>query len=133
LVHVNKLTGVDADHSQKLFDYGIRSSERLLQAAATKQGRQDLSEETGISEQLILKWVNLADLVRVTGIGEEYSALLEEAGVDTVMDLRKCQAEHLHESLLQTNEEKRIVRKNPSLNEVVGWIDEAKKLSPVVT
>jgi predicted flap endonuclease-1-like 5' DNA nuclease len=132
MVQIEKLKGVDSSHTQKLFDYGIRSSERLLQAAATKQGRLDLAEETGIPEKLILLWVNLADLIRIKGIGEEYSALLEEAGVDTIKELRNRRADHLYPALLETNEEKRLVRRNPSLKEVEEWVADAKTLHPVV-
>lgn len=132
MVQIEKLKGVDGTHIQKLSDYGIRSSDRLLQAAATRQGREDLAEETGISENLILKWVNLADMIRIKGIGEEYSALLNEAGVDTVKELRRRRADHLHPKLLETNEEQRLVRRNPSLNEVELWITEAVDLPPVV-
>ena len=36
----------------------------------------------------ILKWVNMADLYRIKGVGSEYSELLEAAGVDTIKELR---------------------------------------------
>jgi hypothetical protein len=132
MVQIEKLKGVERSHTDRLFEYGIRSSERLLQAAATKQGRVDLAEETGIPEQLILQWVNLADLVRIHGIGEEYSALLEETGVDTLKELRNRRADHLYPALLETNEDKRLVRRNPSFKEVEEWIANAQELPPVV-
>ena len=65
----------------------ISYTSELLAAGGTPQGRRELSEKTGISHDLILEWVNLSDLFRIKGIGEEYSDLLEEAGVDTVVEL----------------------------------------------
>lgn len=68
---------------------GITTTDALLDAAATPTGRKKLSEKTGIAESLILEWVNLADLFRIKGVSEEYSDLLEDAGVDTVAELSR--------------------------------------------
>ena len=92
----------------------------------------DLAAKSGISETLILEWVNLADLMRVKGVGEEYSDLLEEAGVDTVKELRNRVAGNLHQAMLDTNMKKRLVRRPPSLSMVKRWVAEAKQLPPIV-
>ena len=72
--------------------------------------------------------MNLADLFRIKGVGEEYSDLLEEAGVDTVVELSKRVAENLHAKMLEVNETKKLVRRPPTLNEVKKWIEQAKEL-----
>jgi hypothetical protein len=104
-----------------------------LVAAGTRKGRQDLAEKTGISGKLVLKWVNRADLMRVPGIGEEYSDLLEAGGVDTVKELRNRKAENLYKTLTQVNDEKSLVRRPPYLSEVEAWILAAKEIEPRVT
>ena len=112
---------------------GITTTNGLLKAGATKKGRAELAEKSGISETLILEWVNLADLMRIKGIGEEYSDLLEEAGVDTVKELRNRRPENLHKAMLETNAQKKLVRRPPSLSEVESWVAQAKELPPVVS
>lgn len=112
---------------------GIGTVEELLEAGATPAGRKAIEEKTGIGHKLILEWVNLADLMRIKGISEEYSDLLEEAGVDTVKELRNRLPEHLHQKMVEVNEEKRLVRRVPSLSEVESWVEQAKKLPPKVT
>ncbi|MCK5053476.1 MAG: DUF4332 domain-containing protein, partial [Anaerolineales bacterium] len=74
------IEGIGPKFAKNLYAVGVRSTGRLLQIGADKRGRKDLAEETGIPEKLVLEWVNLADLMRIKGIGEEYSDLLEEAG-----------------------------------------------------
>ncbi len=81
---------------------------------------------------MVLEWVNLADLFRIKGVGEEYSDLLEEAGVDTVVELSKRKAENLYEKIMETNQQKKLVRRPPSLSMVQDWVNQAKKLDRVV-
>ena len=107
----------------------------LLEQGKTPSGRKKLAEATGISEKLILKWVNFSDLFRVKGIGPEYSELLEKAGVDTVKELRHRVPENLHAKLeaANTSTGRPLVRALPSLKAVQSWIQAAKQLEPVVT
>ncbi len=100
----------------------------MLEAGATPKGRKDLAEKTGIGDALILEWVNLSDLFRIKGIGSEYSDLLEEAGVDTVVELSKRVPKNLHEKMVEINEKKKLVRKMPSESQVADWVNEAKRL-----
>lgn len=127
------IEGIGPVNADRLREQGITTTEALLSKGGTAAGRRQLAEATGISEASILKWVNRADLMRVRGIGEEYSDLLEAAGVDTVKELRRRKAENLHQTMLAVNEEKRLVRRPPSLPEVRGWIEYAKTLEPAVS
>jgi predicted flap endonuclease-1-like 5' DNA nuclease len=122
------IVGIGPAYAKKLVEVGIKTTEDLLNVGATKKGKKELAEKTGISEKLILEWVNLSDLFRIKGIGEEYSDLLEEAGVDTVVELSKRDPENLYAKLLEVNKEKKLVRKPPTLEQVKNWIDQAKKL-----
>jgi predicted flap endonuclease-1-like 5' DNA nuclease len=133
MVRILDIEGIGNKFAKKLHELGVRSTFRLLEIGSTKQGREDLAEHTGISEKLILEWVNLADLMRIKGIAEEYSDLLEEAGVDTVKELRKRVPENLYNAMIKTNQEKKLVRRLPSRNQVESWIEQAKKLTPKIT
>ena len=125
--------GIGPVYAAQLRAAGIASVEALLQSGATPAGRQDLEQKSGVGHALILEWVNLADLMRIKGIGEEYSDLLEEAGVDTVKELRNRVPENLYEAIVKTNEVKSLVRRLPTLDMVRDWVRQAKALPPKVT
>ena len=127
------IEGIGEVYSQKLHEAGIVTVEALLDAGANSKGRQELEEKTGIGHALILEWVNLADLMRIKGVGEEYSDLLEEAGVDTVKELRNRNPEHLYDALASINAEKKLVRQLPSRRQVADWVSQAKALPPKVS
>jgi predicted flap endonuclease-1-like 5' DNA nuclease len=127
------IEGIGPIYANQLRAAGIRSIGALLEAGATPMGRADLEERSGIGHALILEWVNLADLMRVKGVGEEYSDLLEEAGVDTVKELRNRVPENLYEAIVRTNETKELVRRLPTLGMVRDWVQQAKMLPPKVT
>jgi len=127
------IEGIGPVYGEKLKNNGIRSIESLLQKSASANGRKELEMKTGIGHALILEWVNLADLFRVKGIGEEYSDLLEEAGVDTVVELAQRNPENLYQKIIEVNQQKHLVRRPPSLKSVRSWISQAKALPRVVT
>ncbi len=129
---LSKIEGIGETYSEKLKAAGVANIEALLERGATPKGRKALVEATGISDKLILKWVNRADLFRVKGLGEEYTDLLENAGVDTVPELAQRKAENLHKKLSETNDEKHLVRRLPPLSFVQGWIEFAKSLPRVI-
>ena len=126
------LEGIGPVYKEKLTAAGVKSVEDLLEKGAKPKGRADLEAATGISGSLILTWVNMADLVRVKGVGEEYSELLHAAGVDTVVELSKRVPANLHAKIVETAAQKNYVRAVPSLSQVEKWIAEAKTMSRVV-
>lgn len=126
------IEGIGPAYAQKLQDMGIQTVEALLERGTTPQGRQELAEATGLGNKRILEWVNHADLFRIKGVGEEYSDLLEAAGVDTVPELAQRNPEHLFAKLKEVNAEKRLVRRVPPLSSVQSWIEQAKQLPRVI-
>ena len=124
--------GIGPAYAAKLSSAGIRSLEALLKMGATPDGRKEIAKMTGIGDALILEWVNLADLYRIKGVGSEYSDLLEEAGVDTVVELAKRVPANLYEKMGDVNKAKNLVNKMPSRNQVENWVAQAKKLPRVI-
>ena len=132
MTNLLSIEGIGEVYAGQLTDAGVQSIEDLLQKGATPEGRKDLAEATGISGKLILEWVNLADLFRIKGIGEEYSDLLEEAGVDTVVELAQRNPENLYAKLQEINSAKKLVRKLPAQSQVADWVAQAKELPRVL-
>jgi predicted flap endonuclease-1-like 5' DNA nuclease len=122
------IEGIGEAYQKKLNTAGVASVEALLDTGATPKGRKDLAEKSGISEALVLKWVNHADLFRVKGIGAQYADLLEAAGVDTVVELGKRKPDNLTKKMEEVNEAKKLVRKLPVLSQVEDWVNQAKQL-----
>ena len=122
------IEGVGDVFAEKLIAVGIKDTDVLLEKCAKKKGRKDLAEETGISEKLILKWTNHADLIRIHGVGPQ----LEASGVDTVKELKHRKAENLQPKLEEVNNQKNLVNRVPALKEVEKMIAQAAELPPVM-
>jgi len=133
MTRLEKVEGIGEVYAQRLREAGIATTEALLKQCATPKGCQEIAEKTGVSGKLILEWVNLVDLFRIRGVGEEYADLLEEAGVDTVPELAQRNAEHLYQKMKAVNEKKELIRRLPSQDQVSDWIEQAKGLPRVVT
>ncbi len=131
-VPIEKIEGIGPKFAQKLIAAGIKTTKDLLEAGKTSGGRAELAKKTGLSEKNIFEWVVDADLMRIKGVSEEYSDLLEESGVKDVADLATKNAESLHAKMLEVNAKKKIVRRPPSAKELTKWIDQAKKLPKMV-
>lgn len=129
---IEEVEGIGPAYGEKLRQASIQSTDALLLAAATRKGRKDLAEQTGISEKQVLKWANMADLFRIRGVGPEFAELLEAAGVDTVKELRHRNAENLAAAMDEVNGERKLTRRVPNSQQVGGWIEEAKALPAVL-
>jgi len=126
------IEGIGPAYAAKLQAAGIATTEALLKAGATPKSRKELAEKSGISGDLILEWVNHSDLYRIKGVGSEYSDLLEEAGVDTVVELAHRNAQNLLEKMTEANAQKNLVRRLPTQGMVAKWIEQAKALPRAV-
>ncbi len=130
---IEDIEGVGPAYGKKLSDAGYRGTAAFLKVCCSKKGRKQVCQETGISESHLLKWANLADLMRIKGIGTQFSELLEAAGVDTVKELRNRNAANLTAKMQEVNAEKKLTRATPALSLVEAWVAEAKQLDPVIT
>jgi predicted flap endonuclease-1-like 5' DNA nuclease len=133
MAKIEKVEGIGPIYAAKLREIGLKTTGALLKAGASPKGRKDIAEKTDVSPALILEWVNHVDLFRIKGVGEEYSDLLEEAGVDTVMELAQRNPSNLYQTMVATNDEKELVRQLPSEKQVKEWVQQAKQLPRVIT
>lgn len=132
-MNILEIEGIGDVYRRKLVDFGISTVEALLEHGATPQGREHIAEGAGCPAALVLEWVNLADLMRIKGVGSEYSDLLEEAGVDTVPELAQRNPENLHAAITKAIEDKGLVRRPPSAADVESWVAQAKELGRTIT
>lgn len=128
-----EIEGIGPVFAEKLTGLGLITVEDLLTIGATKSGRKKLAEDTGISESRLLTWINMADLFRIKGVGPQFAELLEACGVDTVKELKNRNAENLHTKMIEIQAEMEITRTVPGLKQVADYIDQAKKLDPIIT
>jgi predicted flap endonuclease-1-like 5' DNA nuclease len=126
------IEGIGPAYAVKLKGAGIRTTAGLLARAKDPKGRREIAAAAGIDEGLILKWANMADLMRIKGVGEEYSELLEAAGVDTVKELRNRNVANLTKAIIEANAKRKMVRLLPSEKAVARWVAEAKTLPPMM-
>ena len=129
---VTAVESIGPGYGSQLDAIGVRTLQDLLLRGATRRGRQEIADTTGISGKLILRWVNNADLFRIRGVGSQYADLLEAAGVDTVVELALRRPENLAARLATTNELRSLVRQVPTETQVADWVRQARELPRVV-
>ena len=132
-MRIEDVEGIGPSYAAKLGAAGVTSTDDLLDKGAKPSGRKALEDATGIDHSLILEWVNHVDLMRLDGVGSEYSDLLEAAGVDSPAELAQRNAGNLATTIQEVVAARpNIVRRAPSEHELQGWIDQSKKLSKIV-
>jgi predicted flap endonuclease-1-like 5' DNA nuclease len=133
-MRIEEVEGIGPAHGQALAEAGVATTDALLERGGSAAGRSALAEATGISGTLILEWVNHVDLMRIDGVGSEYSDLLEAAGVDSPPELAQRNAANLAITFQEVVAARPgIVRRIPTEAEVADWIAQARTLPKVVT
>jgi predicted flap endonuclease-1-like 5' DNA nuclease len=128
-----EIDGIGEQQARRLIDLGIRSTDQLLEACRTPRGRRTYAAKSEITETLLLKWTNHADLFRIKGIARQFAELLEVAGVNSMKDLKARKADALSQAMREANQAKKLCKVSPSVAVVRKWIDQAKNLPPKVT
>ncbi len=129
---IEEVEGIGPSHGKKLAAAGVTTTGGLLKAGATRGARKKLAAATGIADKRILEWCNLADLMRVSGIGKQFAELLEAAGVDTIKELRKRNAANVAAKMKEVNAAKKLARSTPSESMVARWVAAAKTMEPSI-
>jgi len=131
---IEEVEGIGEDMGGKLRAVGIATTDDLLMAGASESGRNKVEAMTGISGKQLLKWVNHVDLMRIPGVGSEYSDLLEAAGVDSPAELAQRNAANLAQTFAELDAARpNTVRRVPSLETVEEWITLAKGMEKTVS
>jgi len=125
---IGKIDGLNAQAAAKLKTIGIRTTEALLEAARTVKGRKTLATKTGFTEQQLLEWANIADCMRIKGMGKAKAELLRAAGVTTVREFVHRNPERLAQAMKEANAKRKLVNVLPSEASVKRLIEHARKL-----
>jgi predicted RecB family nuclease len=130
---ITAIEDIDADEAEALKSVGIRTTEKLLEAAKSPKGRRLLATKTALDERTLLRWANIADKLRIKGMGKEYAGLLCEVGVETVKELQYRNPARLAKSMAEANKKRKLVRFLPSEKLVTRWVEYARKLPQKIT
>jgi hypothetical protein len=130
---ISQIDGLDEEEVQKLKSVGIRTTHRLLEAAKSPKGRDQLAIKIGLPKARILSWANAADRLRIKGMGKGYSSLLEAVGVNTVRELRYRNPSNLATAIGELNKKHKLVRLLPSEKQIKSWIKQANELATKIT
>src|SRR3954470_1092003 len=130
---ITAIEDIDAEEADALKAVGIRTAEKLLEAAKTPKGRKLLAAKTDLDEKRLLRWANIADKLRIKGMGTEYAGLLCEVGVDTVKELQYRNPARLAKAMAEANKRRKLVRFLPSEKLVTRWVEHAKRLPQKIT
>ncbi len=129
---IEMIEGIGSIRGATLRNLGVKTVDDLLKASASKLTLYKIAKELGVLDETVLKWVSRGDLLRVRGVGRQYSELLESAGVTSVVDLSTRNAGYLHQTLKGINREKSLVRRVPPAETVQIWVNNARMLEPLV-
>ena len=130
---IDEIEGIGPVYRESLQKAGVTSTDDLLENCAKPAGRKTMAEKTGLSEKQILGWTNMADLMRVSGVGRQYAELLEASGVDTIKELRNRNPENLATAMQTVNAEKNLAKTAPTTTTVEKWVSQAKETEPKIT
>ena len=130
---IEDIEGIGPAYAEKLSAAGITTTDHLLEKCCNPAGRSAVAEKSGLSESVILKWSNMADLMRISGIGSQFSELLKGSGVDTIKELRNRNAANLAVKMKAVNDEKHLAKVAPTESTVTKWVEAAKTMDPKLT
>lgn len=129
---IEDVEGIGPVIGEKLRNAGIKDTDSLLENARTPKQRKELAEKSGLTEKQVLKFANMVDLYRISGVGSEYAELLEVSGVDTVPEVARRNAANLAAAIAEVNAEKKLSGRTPGETEIAKWIAQAKELPRVL-
>jgi len=130
---IDEIEGIGPTYKEKLVEAEIQTTDDFLKFCCESKGRKTVAEKTGLSEKHLLKWANMADMMRISGVGPQYAELLEASGVDTVKELQHRDAANLAAKMAEVNTEKNLANAVPAETVIEKWIEQAKDLEPTIS
>ena len=129
---IEYIEGIGPTYGAKLRGVGIATVLDLMVEGATRSGRKHIADRSGLNASQILTWVNHIDLFRIKGVAQEYADLLEQSGVDTVVELAQRNPNNLFKRMNDINQQKQLVRRMPRPADVQSWVEQAKNLKRLI-
>ena len=124
-------TSIPAPDAAKLKAAGVATTFSLLEKGADVGARKALAKQTKIAEKTLEAWVQMADLLRVKGIGPDVAKLMTAAGVHTVAQLKTADPTKLNDEISKVNSKQHLSENPPSTEHLTAWIKQAQTL-PIV-
>ena len=122
---------IPAADAQKLKAAGVTTTFQLLEHGAEAKGRKQLAHDTRLADKTLLDWVQMADIMRIKGVGPDVGRLLGAAGVHTVAQLKSQDAAKLEDEIMKVNSRQHLSENPPSVEHLQAWIAQAQTL-PIV-
>jgi predicted RNase H-like nuclease (RuvC/YqgF family) len=130
---IEVVEGIAEVFGGKLRALGMPTTKELLLRCGEPAGRAAVAKELNFKEELLYTWACIADLMRVKGIGEEFSELVVESGVRSVTDLAACDPEALVAEMTRVDEAHRMTRRVPTVKQVRDWKQRASSMRSFVS
>jgi predicted flap endonuclease-1-like 5' DNA nuclease len=115
----------------KLKGQGITTTFMLLERAGDPTQRRNLAKLAKIPSKTLDGFVQLADLMRLKGVGPDVARLLSAAGTRTIEQLISADATKLYDEINKVNSSQKLSQNPPSAEHLSAWIAQAKTL-PIV-
>ena len=129
---VEDIEGIGKGFGKRLRADGIATVETLLDACTTDDGIARVGRSADVDEHTVRSWGIMADLMRVRGLGGQWSELLWRCGVTSVQDLATRDVASLMSRMAEVNEDEHRVAELPGEHRVAKFIEEAARLEPVL-
>ncbi|HYA93662.1 MAG TPA: DUF4332 domain-containing protein [Thermodesulfobacteriota bacterium] len=114
---------IEPQYRRELPKVGITSLGELLSKTREKDDRDELALRLLIPKEVLIQWVEKAQLARLKGLGVGNLRLLERVGIDSISALAKDNPEHLYEKLEQIPQDRVLPRRAM----IRIWVREARK------
>jgi predicted flap endonuclease-1-like 5' DNA nuclease len=122
---------IPAAEAQKLKAVGVTTTFQLLERAADPKQRKLLAQQAKVADKTLSDWVQMADIMRIKGVGPDVGRLLGAAGVHTVAQLKTQDAATLEDEIMKVNSKQHLSENPPSVEHLQAWIAQAQTL-PIV-
>lgn len=124
---IEKLPGLSQEEQSQLQNCGINTTGELVKQGKTPEARVALANKLQVHLQYVNKWLALADLASLPGVGIQYCGLLLHAGVASVTQLAQTPTHRLHQQIMRL-QVATLQRRDlcPAIELVQQWSQQAK-------
>lgn len=113
----------------KFENIGIKNTLQLFDKILTPKSRIEISKQSGIDENEVLKIAKLTDLSRIRWVNHTFAYVLFEAKYDTVEKVANADYTELYKTIKKLNDEREIYKAHIGLHDMKLCIEAAKDVS----